>query len=320
MGFPDTFRIPVSDTRAYKQFSEAAVVPMIEATAKLMSSFITPEEADTMASVVAVPNDIVTSGRWTKEQLKLAFHLYCQLPFGRLHSRNPEIIKLATLIGRTPSAVAMKLVNFASLDPAIVNSGRSGLGNASALDKEVWDEFHADWEKLAIECEQLRHSLERGYEPETTADAVDDDFALEDFTGETKQVLTAQRVKQQFFRRAVLSSYRGRCCMSGLSEPRLLIASHIVPWSKDKANRLNPSNGLCLSAIHDKAFDKGLIALTDDFRIVVSEELKRLDEAFVKDVLLPLSGKQIELPERFMPSVEFLSRHRADLFVDNRGA
>jgi len=267
---------------------------------------------------VAVPNDIVTSGRWTKEQLKLAFHLYCQLPFGRLHSRNPEIIKLATLIGRTPSAIAMKLVNFASLDPAIVTSGRSGLGNASSLDKEVWKEFHADWEKLAIECAQLRQGLERGYESETMADAIGDDLALEDFTGETKQVLTAQRVKQQFFRRAVLSSYRGRCCMSGLSEPRLLIASHIVPWSKDKTNRLNPSNGLCLSAIHDKAFDQGLIALTDDFRIVVSEDLKRRDEAFVKDVLLPLSGKQIELPERFMPSIEFVSRHRAELFVDNR--
>lgn len=267
---------------------------------------------------MVVPNDIVNSGRWTKEQLKLAFHLYCQLPFGRLHSRNPEIIKLATLIGRTPSAVAMKLVNFASLDPAIVNSGRSGLDNASALDKEVWDEFHADWEKLAIECEQLRHSLEHGYEPETIVDAMDDGLVLEDFTGETKQVLTAQRVKQQFFRRAVLSSYRGRCCMSGLSESRLLIASHIVPWSKDKANRLNPSNGLCLSAIHDKAFDKGLIALSDDFRIVISEELKRRDEAFVRNVLLPLSGKLIELPERFMPSVEFVSRHRADLFVDNQ--
>jgi len=271
-----------------------------------------------MAIVVAVLNNIVTSGRWTKEQLKLAFHLYCQLPFGRLHSRNPEIIQLATLIGRAPSAVAMKLVNFASLDPAIVNSGRSGLGNASALDKEVWQEFHADWEKLAVEREQLRHSLERDCMPKTTADPVDDGLVLEDFTGETKQVLTEQRGKQQFFRRAVLSSYRGRCCMSSLSEPRLLVASHIVPWSKDKANRLNPSNGLCLSAIHDKAFDKGLITLTDDFRILVSEELKRLDEAFVKDVLLPLNGKQIELPERFMPNVEFLSRHRADLFVDNR--
>lgn len=106
--------------------------------------------------------------------------------------------------------------------------------------------------------------------------------------------------------------------MSGLSESRLLIASHIVPWSKDKANRLNPSNGLCLSAIHDKAFDKGLITLTDDFRIVVSEELKRRKETFVIEVLLPLNGRTIEPPERFAPQAEFIAWHRNELFVDNR--
>ena len=104
----------------------------------------------------------MASQRWTKEQLKLAFHLYCQLPFGKLHHRNKEIVVLAPLIGRTPSAVAMKLVNFASLDPAITASGRSGLGNASVLDQEVWDEFHADWEGLALECERSREKLGAG--------------------------------------------------------------------------------------------------------------------------------------------------------------
>jgi len=131
-------------------------------------------------------------------------------------------------------------------------------------------------------------------------------------------VITTQRIKQHFFRRAVLSSYRGRCCMCGVSDPRLLVASHIVPWSKDKANRLNPSNGLCLSAIHDRAFDKGLITLTDDFKIVVSKELKRKNEPFIMEVLLPLNGRTIEPPERFAPQAEFIAWHRKELFVDNR--
>lgn len=259
------------------------------------------------------------SSRWSKTQLKLAFHLYCQLPFGKLHSRNPEIIELATLIERTPSAVAMKLVNFASLDPAITSTGRSGLGNASALDREVWAEFNADWEGVASECYELRTVLEEDKQSEISQQVTTDldEFDLQDFTGETKRVVTAQRVKQSFFRRAVLSSYQGRCCMSGLSEPRLLVASHIVPWSKDKANRLNPSNGLCLSAIHDRAFDKGLITLTDDFRIIVSEELKRKEEPFVIDVLLPLNGKFIQSPERFAPRAEFIAWHRNSLFIDN---
>ena len=88
MGFPDTFRIPVSDTRAYKQFSQAAVVPMIEAAAKLMTPFISPKESADMVATVISPKDVMATGLWTKEQVKLAFHLYCQLPYGRIHGRN----------------------------------------------------------------------------------------------------------------------------------------------------------------------------------------------------------------------------------------
>ena len=262
----------------------------------------------------------MTTSRWTKEQLKLAFYLYCQLPFGKLHQRNPEIIKLANMIGRTPSAVAMKLVNFASLDPAITGTGRSGLGNASSMDREVWEEFHADWEKLALECILLRAQLckEKGNEAVVELDVTEQE-GLQDFTGETKRVVTEQRIKQHFFRRAVLSSYRGRCCISGLSDARLLMASHIVPWSNDKANRLNPSNGLCLSAIHDKAFDRGLITISDDYEVMLSEQLKRNDDGFIAQIFLPFEGRKIELPEKFIPSIAFLARHRKEIFIDVAG-
>lgn len=280
-----------------------------------MASKLNVGEKVLEAESVQAPKDFMTTNRWTKEQLKLAFHLYCQLPFGKLHSRNPEIVRLAKLIGRTPGAVAMKLVNFASLDPVITSTGRAGLGNAGSLDREVWGEFHANWEALAVECELLRRDLDADAQPD---DEVAEQLIPEDYSGETRKVVTEQRIKQNFFRRAVLSSYRGRCCMSGLSEPRLLVASHIVPWSKDKANRLNPSNGLCLSAIHDRAFDKGLITLTDDFKIIVSEELRRKKDAFVIQVLLPLDGRAIEPPERFAPQPEFIAWHRNQLFVDSR--
>ena len=258
----------------------------------------------------------MATGLWTKEQVKLAFHLYCQLPYGRIHGRNPEIMALAKVIGRTSDAVAMKMLNIASIDPVVTSAGKAGLGNASALDRVVWDEFHADWERLALECHQLmlQHSAQDQEDLELQPES--DVLLPEDFTGETRQVLTAQRIKQHFFRRAVLSSYRGRCCMSGLSEPRLLIASHIVPWSRDKTNRLNPSNGLCLSAIHDRAFDKGLISLTDDFRVMLSEKIRKRDEVFIKTVFLPLENQSIEMPERFSPNHEFLHHHRTAIFSD----
>ncbi|MBD8872181.1 HNH endonuclease [Rhodanobacter sp. DHB23] len=260
------------------------------------------------------PGAFSNKGNWTPEQLKLAFVYYCQTPFGKLHSKNPQIIELAKLIGRTPSALAMKLVNFASLDPSITGTGRKGLSGASTLDREIWDEFHADWERLAIECEQLRQHLlrEHGLHSEAPREA-DDAFALDDYTGATRQALVQQRIKQNFFRRAVLASYRGRCCISGVSNTRLLVASHIVPWREDKANRLNPSNGLCLSAIHDKAFDQHLFSLTDENRIVLSDQLKASKDAFLQEVFWPLDGRPIELPERFRPDPAFTHSHRATM-------
>ena len=104
--------------------------------------------------------------------------------------------------------------------------------------------------------------------------------------------------------------------MSGLAEPRLLLASHIVPWSKDKANRLNPRNGLCLSAIHDRAFDVGLITLDDNLEVRVAGTLNvPANSVPLREGLLALSGRQIDLPQRFMPDKEFLSRHRQEIFL-----
>jgi len=184
------------------------------------------------------------------------------------------------------------------------------------LDQEIWDEFHADWERLTTEglhiYEQLRIKHGLPSKPTQINDALE---RLENFTGETKQVLTEQRVRQNFFRRSVLNSYHSRCCMSGLSEPKLLIASHIVPWSKDRKNRLNPRNGLCLSALHDKAFDCGLISLDDDFRVILSKDLVQRNEEFVRKFFLPLDGQKITLPERFVPDKVFLERHRNGVFL-----
>jgi hypothetical protein len=256
--------------------------------------------------------------KWSKEHLLLAFHLYCQLPFGKLHKSNPEIIQLANLIDRTPSSVAMKLVNFSSLDPVIYKSGRKGLTGASKLDREVWNESQSNWDAFLDQCGKLREAVEKEKNnivtPEPEEEHFNEDF---DFTGETRSILIEQRKKQNYFRRVILSSYRGRCCLTGLSDHRLLIASHIVPWSKDKKNRLNPSNGLCLSAIHDKAFDRGLITLSNAFEIIISTQLRNNHDSFIKENFISIEGKPIELPSRFLPDVKFIELHRNEIFIDS---
>src|SRR5476649_2564708 len=97
---------------------------------------------------------------WTRDQLLVALTLYSQIPFGRLHSKNSDIIHYAKLIGRTPSALAMKLVNFASLDPFIIESGRTGLKGASNADRAIWREMNDDVSSIAIQCEEVMDKLE----------------------------------------------------------------------------------------------------------------------------------------------------------------
>jgi hypothetical protein len=91
---------------------------------------------------------------WSRDELLIAFNLYCRMPFGRMHQRNPTIIAVAKYLGRTPGSVAMKLCNFASFDTSLQARGVRGLSGASLADREVWDEFHADWTQLALDSQQ----------------------------------------------------------------------------------------------------------------------------------------------------------------------
>lgn len=243
---------------------------------------------------------------WTREQSLVAFSLYWRLPFGRFHSKNPEIIKYAALIRRTPSALAMKLSNIASVDPAFLETGRSGLKAASNLDRALWQEMQQDWPAFVISMAQ--------------AEAGFNNAQLDSTNNPKEPMVTSKlsevqlRVGQGFFRNAVLSAYDFRCCISGLSNPRLLVASHIVPWRSDEHNRLNPRNGLALSVLHDKAFDLGLITISEDYRVIVSTKYKPTADPFFDETILRFDGKPILLPEKFLPAPEFLTFHREQIF------
>ncbi len=247
---------------------------------------------------------------WTRKQLLIAFALYCRLSFGKLHFRNPEIVRFAEAIGRTPSALAMKLTNIASLDPAITSTGRKGLKGASSNDRAMWNEMQSNWERFAVESQRAMTEVE--VITELSASAVQDENGSH--AGEDRAVQTTGRIGQSFFREAVLSAYNERCCITGLSVPALLVASHIIPWRHDKLNRVNPRNGLSLSMLHDKAFDAGLITINDDMTVLVSRKhTVRNDEFFSTSIEL-YDGRTIYHPKKFGPDREFLAYHREHIF------
>ena len=96
---------------------------------------------------------------WTREHFLIALNLYCKLPFGKLHRGNPLIIEVAQKMGRTPSSLAMKLCNFASLDPVQQARGIKGLVGATKQDREMWKEFQTQLSVLGPESEQMLHDL-----------------------------------------------------------------------------------------------------------------------------------------------------------------
>ena len=246
---------------------------------------------------------------WARKEHLIALHLYNQLPFGSFDQRNAEVVKYSTLINRTPSALAMKLCNLASLDPVITDSGRKGLAGASKADRLIWAEMNENWGEFQHEIDEAVNNLETEItEPHIIGAPVID------YTGDEKIVSIKSRRGQSKFRQAVLSSYNFKCCISGLSIPELLVASHIVPWKDDVKNRLHPGNGLALSMIHDKAFDLGFITIDEEFKVVVSQKYHSEDDEFFKSSLLRFNGQNLILPNKFSPDPKFLTHHRKEIF------
>lgn len=253
----------------------------------------------------------VYGSKWTHDEAVLALGLYFQMPFEKISSRAPEVISLANLMGRSPASLSMKMDNFGRFDPTLSVRGIAGLRNGAKLDKLVWDEFPSNREDLANKYQELLAQIHGD------ANVIDDE-TIKTPPGLEGVRLTKYRINQSFFRRSVLSAYGNRCCITRLSEPRLLIASHIKPWAKclDGNERTDATNGLCLNALHDRAFDKGMITIDERLRIVVSPGVRDMVPRDVaKEYFLRYEGCPILIPVRGRPREDFLTYHRENVFV-----
>ena len=251
---------------------------------------------------------------WTKDELILTFALYLRLPFGKMHHNNIDVINLSKLINRTPGAIAMRLGNFASLDPYHQQRGIKGLTGGTSVCQPIWDEFFNNREALLFESERILAEKQ-----ELTIETKFQNILqnTEHLQGEYKIREVKTRVNQNVFRQIILSNYSNQCAITGVKIDQLLVASHIIPWSVNEKERLNPANGLCLNALHDRAFDSGLITIhPDDYTIRLSSELKQkknIHPAF-ESYFIAYENKEIHLPDKFLPKPEFLDYHLKNIF------
>lgn len=236
---------------------------------------------------------------WTHKETIVALNLFCTIPFNECRATHPIIKEVSLLIGRSPAALNMKIGNFGRLDSTLAARGVTGLKNGSTMDKTVWDEFYGNFEELALESEEILTQLRQHSELQELPE------------GKEIEVKTKKRINQDFFRRMVLSSYNFKCCITGVSDVRLLEACHISDWSQDIDNRTNPHNGLSMTPTLHKAYDNMLLAVTPDYQIVVSEKLMAdtNNAKATADFFKSINGSKITMPDRFAPSRELLDQH-----------
>jgi len=264
----------------------------------------------------------MASGKqWTRNELLITLNLYHKLNFGQFHARNRAVIDLAKKLKRTPGSVAMKLSNLASLDPALKLRGISGLTGASRQDHEIWDEFHANLPTMVETSETLLRGL---FDPKNanTVEVIPAQGIITTCRPPAPNAptettaLQKRRLGQDYFRQIVLNNFDGACCVCGLPIRELLVASHILPWAKNPAARLDIRNGLCLSRLHDAAFDQGLISFDADMHLVLSSRLKKyLSQKTVEQNFSAHENRPLRLPPHAIPPNEqFLAQHKTTIF------
>lgn len=250
----------------------------------------------------------MAKNNWSYDETLMAFELYCRTPFAKISERNKEIIKLAEVLKRSPKSVKMKMFNLARLNPEEIARGIVSLQHGAKLENEIWKEYSIDRENLILKAAKLRNKQA----PEVGIKGIlsDTDIFIPD--GDDIQVEAKRRIGQAFFRSAVLSAYDFKCCMTGINVLNFLVASHIKPWRDSSSQeKTDPRNGLCLNALHDKAFDQGFITVDKNYKIIVAEKFRNnscVDEV-TRMFIICKDGMDIILPDKFRPSKEFLEYH-----------
>lgn len=248
---------------------------------------------------------------WTREELILALSIYFQLPFGRLNQTTPEVKELAKILNRSNSSAAIRLTNFAACDPYIINSGRKGMAAGMSVCMPIWEEFNDDRERLFSEAQRIKAALLHKSVEETL------NINASDFEGKERTAVIKQRVNQTVFRSMILYNYEERCAITGINIPELLVAGHIIPWADSTPQqKLNPENGICFSALYDKAFDKGFITISpDDYTIRLSSALYEYEtQDYFDKYFGKIIGRQITMPIEHKPNRDFLAYHRDYVF------
>lgn len=239
---------------------------------------------------------------WSREDIIIAYALYCITPLREIRPTNKLIQQVADGFSHSVSSLVMRMRNFAAIDP---NSNIKGATHAAKRDREIFEEFRNDWGSLSVQAETMTGLALFDASPLNGAKPIS--------SLTYKNLVSRER---HFFRASVFATYENACCISGMTLPAMLVASHIKPYRscRTSSERTDPANGLLLNTFYDKAFDAGLITVMPDYTIYVSPQVKAKNDSFTQRWLIDLEGSKITPPPRFRPQKEYLEYHNDVIF------
>lgn len=242
---------------------------------------------------------------WTRDEFILALDLYFRTPFGQIHKNNPDIIKLAEFIGRTPSSVGMRLSNYANCDPKLKAAGIKGLDGGKEKCQPYWDEFANSRGKLMSAAIEARTHIVESHS----------NGGNQFYTHVSEWDNLVNEMYDYAFQDIVSKNYQSHCAISGMKASQFLVGCHIIPSSENEKEAMKASNGIFLNILYARAFVEGLIGFDTNYKIHFSPELQshKLENGY--HLFKRYEGESLKLGDVVVkPDVNFLEWHMDTVF------
>lgn len=242
---------------------------------------------------------------WSREEFILALDLYFRIPFGQISKSNPDIIKLADFIGRTPSSVGMRLSNYANCDPELKATGIKGLAGGQQQCQPYWDEFANARGKLITAAIESRTQLIEAHRRESN----------EFYTHKSEWDNLVNEMYDYKFQDIVAKNYHGHCAISGMKAKQFLVGCHIIPSCENEAESMKASNGILLNLLYARAYVEGLIGFDTKYKIHFSLDIKKhkFEDGF--HLFKRYEGEHLQLGDVIIkPDTAFLEWHMDTVF------
>lgn len=293
-------------------------------TLQLRAYLANPSEDYAWANVQITPQDIQTLVAKTSQQSALAWSIIQSggtAPSAKVKDALSQIIaseNFASVINGLDADTGRALVTYLR-HPAY------GLFFDPTLNHDAWLPPIPLSEQVVASIDDLLEILEARFPATAQGDAAAEtlEVSAEEVDAFREQIkhknyevpdshatVKTRGSAQKAFAEAVKTNYGFQCAITGIQTKGFLIAAHIVPWSIDQSIRLDPSNGICLSLLVDRAFEKGHLLIEDDLTIRIDKD-KIGDDQALRHQLEPYDGKKLSTPVKGDPKPEYLQRRRA---------